>query len=282
MLNNLVEGFYRNIPDALYHQLKYALFFRKMPHLAKPVGYSEKLMRRKVYPLAMYTQLSDKYQVREYIKKLWGEEYLIELYAQGKELTEEMYEALPDAFVIKANHGSGYNKLVFDKSQTSFNELRVLTNSWLRQNFYQVYRERHYKDIPPCVMVEKMLMEDGKTPNDIKVHCFNRGGEVRFFIQIDYQRFIDHRRDFFDADWNRTEIRLGVPNSEVPMDKPCRLEQMLALAHQVAEQFSYVRVDFYQVQQRIYFGELTFTPGAGLQRLTPETIEQEWGGYFQE
>lgn len=72
MLNNLVKGFYRNIPDALYHQLKYALFFRKVPHLAKPVGYSEKLMRRKVYPLAMYTQLSDKYLVREYIERLWG------------------------------------------------------------------------------------------------------------------------------------------------------------------------------------------------------------------
>lgn len=141
-------------------------------------------MRRKVYPLAMYTQLSDKYLVREYIERLWGKEYLIELYAQGKKLTEEMYESLPNTFVIKANHGSGYNKLVFDKSQTSFNELRVLTNSWLRQNFYQVYRERHYKDISPCIMVEKMLLEDGKTPNDIKIHCFNRNGEVRFSFRL--------------------------------------------------------------------------------------------------
>jgi len=75
---------------------------------------------------------------------------------------------------------------------------------------------------------------------------------------------------------------MGVPNSEVPMDKPSRLEKMLLLARQMAEQFSYVRVDFYQVQERIYFGELTFTPGAGLQRLMPETIEQEWGSYFQD
>lgn len=75
---------------------------------------------------------------------------------------------------------------------------------------------------------------------------------------------------------------MGVPNSEVPMDKPSRLAEMLVLARQVAEQFSYVRVDFYQVNERIYFGELTFTPGAGLQKLTPETIEQEWGSYFQD
>ncbi|RZF19159.1 ATP-grasp fold amidoligase family protein [Serratia marcescens] len=280
MLNNLVKGLYRRMPDAIYHQLKYAMFFRKVPHLAHPVGYSEKLMRRKVYPLAIYTQLSDKYRVREYIEQLWGKEYLIDLYAHGNEFTEEMYQQLPESFVIKANHGSGYNKLVFDKSQTGYNELRVLTNSWLRQSFYQVYRERHYKDIPPCIMVERMLIDEGQIPNDIKIHCFNLDGEVRFFIQIDYQRFIDHRRDFFDADWNRTEIRMGVPNSDVPMSRPSGLKEMLRLARQVAEQFSYVRVDFYQVQERIYFGELTFTPGAGLQRLMPETIEQEWGGYF--
>lgn len=282
MLSSLVHGFYKCIPDVIYHQLKYAMFFHKIPHLSKPKYYSEKLMRRKVYPRSIYTQLSDKYQVRDYIAKLWGEEYLIELYAQGETLTEEMYRRLPNAFVIKANHGSGYNKLVFDKSQTSFNELRALTESWIRQNFYQVYRERHYKDIPPRILVEKMLLEKGKTPNDIKIHCFNRDGEIRFFIQIDYQRFIDHRRDFFDQDWNRTEIRMGVPNSDVPMAKPSQLRLMLALTRRVAEQFSYVRVDFYQVEERVYFGELTFTPGAGLQKLLPATVEKEWGSYFFE
>ncbi|KAA8996986.1 glycosyltransferase [Affinibrenneria salicis] len=280
MLNSLVKGVYRHMPDALYHRLKYAMFFRKVPHLARPVYYSEKLMRRKVYPQRIFTRLSDKYQVRDYIAKLWGEEYLIELYAHGEKLTQEMFDALPNAFVIKANHGSGYNKLVFDKSQTSFAELQALTRDWLRQNFYQVYRERHYKDIPPRIMVERMLQEDGKVPNDIKIHCFNRGGQIRFFIQVDYQRFSHHQRDFFDENWNRTEIRMGVPNSATPMARPSQLTKMLELTRQVAQRFSYVRVDFYQVHERVYFGELTFTPGAGLQRLTPETIEREWGSYF--
>lgn len=282
MLNRLIKGIYQRLPDALLHQVKYVLCFRRVPNLTRPCGYSEKIMRRKVYPRSIYTTLSDKYRVREFIAGLWGDQYLVELYAQGQELSYELFSALPQSFVLKANHGSGYNKLVFDKSQVSYAELYDLCHEWLHSNFYHQSREKHYQGIEPCIMVEQLLLDHGEVPNDIKFHCFNRGGDIRMFIQVDYQRYGAHRRDIFDLDWNRTEIRMGLPNAEIPAERPSRLEEMALLASKVAELFPYVRVDFYQMAERVLFGELTFTPGAGLIRLLPKNIEQEWGSYFED
>lgn len=282
MLNRLFRGIVRRLPDVLYHQVKYALRFKRLPHLSSPRGYGEKLMRRKIYPRAIYTMLADKYRVREFIAGLWGEEYLIELYAHGAELSYDVFSRLPRQFVLKANHGSGYNRLVFDKDQVSYAELYDQSQRWMRANFYQQGRERHYRDITPCIMVERLLLEHGEVPSDLKFHCFNRDGVIRIFIQVDYHRFGEHRRDIFDERWNRTEIRIGLPNAEQPAAVPSQLAEMLRLARLTVRQFSYLRVDFYQVGERVYFGELTFTPGAGMTRLQPERIDQEWGDYFTE
>ncbi|HFK7186318.1 TPA: ATP-grasp fold amidoligase family protein [Serratia odorifera] len=282
MLNALIKGISRRLPDAWHHQIKYVMYFKRLPHLAQPRGFSEKIMRRKVYPRSIYSTLSDKYRVREFIAGLWGEDYLIELYAEGRELSYDMFQRLPQAFVLKANHGSGYNRLVFDKQRVSYAELYDLSRRWLRSNFYQQSRERHYQDIEPRIMAERLLLDNGAVPNDLKFHCFNRDGEIRIFIQVDYQRFGQHRRDLFDERWNRTEIRICLPNAEQPAARPSQLDDMLRLARLTVQQFSYLRVDMYQVGQRVYFGELTFTPGAGLSRLMPKNIEQEWGSYFTE
>ncbi|HEI8866032.1 TPA: glycosyltransferase [Serratia odorifera] len=282
MLNALIKGISRRLPDAWHHKIKYFMYFKRLPNLAHPRGFSEKIMRRKVYPRSIYSTLSDKYKVREFIAGLWGEDYLIELYAEGRELSYGMFQRLPQAFVLKANHGSGYNRLVFDKQRVSYAELYDLSRRWLRSNFYQQSRERHYQEIEPRIMVERLLLDNGEVPNDLKFHCFNRDGEIRIFIQVDYQRFGQHRRDLFDERWNRTEIRICLPNAEQPAPRPSRLDDMLRLARLTAQQFSYLRVDMYQVGERVYFGELTFTPGAGLSRLMPKNIEQEWGSYFTE
>lgn len=282
MLQQLVRHLYKHVPDTLYHKMKYVINFKRLPHLSNPVFYNEKIMRRKVYPRRIYTTLSDKYKVREFIAGLWGEHYLIDLYAQGTELTYEMYQRLPDAFVLKANHGCGFNKLVFDKRQVSYGELYDLSSGWLSTNFYDQEREKHYQDIEPRILAERLLLDNGDVPKDFKFHCFNREGEVCIFIQVDYQRFGAHRRDVFDADWNRTNIRIDIENSEIPAPRPECFDEMIHLAKLTAKQFSYIRVDFYQVEGRVYFGELTFTPGAGLCHLMPLSAEKEWGSYFKD
>lgn len=280
MLNPIAKQATRFLPDVLYHQLKYYRVFKKWPNLTAPKTFSEKIVVRNFRPKIIYTDLADKLKVRDYIAAAIGEKYLIKLHQACTVLTREIYDALPPAFVIKANHGSGFNMLVFNKDETTFEQLRSLTEYWTKNNFYKVTRERHYKNIKPCIMVEELLIEDGHVPNDIKFHCFNRNGEMNIFIQVDYDRFGVHRRDVFDTEWNNTGIRMGLMNSEIPMVAPRQLEEMVAQAKILASQFSYVRIDFYESNNKVYFGELTFTPGAGLCKIYPEETQQKWGSFF--
>ncbi|NDL62588.1 glycosyltransferase [Enterobacteriales bacterium SAP-6] len=282
MLNPLVRQAFNLLPDMLYHQLKYARVFKKWPNVAQPTTFSEKITIRNFRPKTIYTNLADKFKVREYIANTIGEKYLIKLHAVFGELTAEIYSNLPDAFVIKANHGSGFNLVVHDKSDTTFEQLSALTRYWTKTNYYKKSRERHYKKIQPCILVEHLLQDEGHIPNDIKFHCFNRQGDMHIFIQVDYDRFGLHRRDVFDTDWNKTDIRMGLPNNPTPMPAPKNLPEMVALAKRLASDFNYVRVDFYEAEGNVYFGELTFTPGGGLCKMYPENVQHQWGSFFTE
>lgn len=280
MLSPLIRQASKLIPDSLYHQLKYVRTFRKWPNTTQPTTFSEKITVRNFRPKTIYTDLADKYKVREYIANTIGENYLIKLHAVFEELTQEIYDSLPDAFVIKANHGSGYNLVVHNKSDTTFEQLRELTALWSKTNYYKTSRERHYAKIHPCILVEHLLLDEGHIPNDIKFHCFNRQGDMHIFIQVDYDRYGTHRRDVFDVDWRKTDIRMGLPNSATPMPAPQNLPEMVALARRLAADFSYVRVDFYEADGNVYFGELTFTPGGGLCKIYPEGVQHQWGSFF--
>lgn len=282
MLNPLVRQASKLLPDSLYHQLKYVRVFKKWPNISQPTTFSEKITIRNFRPKPIYTNLADKYLVRDYIANTIGEKYLIELHAVFDELTEDIYAALPQAFVIKANHGSGFNLVVHDKADTTFTQLSALTRFWTKTNYYKTSRERHYKQIQPRILVEHLLQDDGHIPNDIKFHCFNQQGEMHIFIQVDYDRYGLHRRDVFDTDWRKTDIRMGLPNNATPMPAPKNLAEMVGLAKRLAADFNYVRVDFYEADGNVYFGELTFTPGGGLCKMYPEGVQHQWGSFFTE
>ena len=280
MLNPLAKQAVKLLPDVLYHQMKYAWVFKKWPNINQPTTFSEKIIIRNFKPKTIYTELADKLRVRDYIANTIGEKYLIKLHAACPVLTRTIFDELPNSFVIKANHGSGFNKLVYDKTQTSFDELCKITMKWTAIDYYKSSRENHYKAIPPCIMVEQLLLDKGKIPNDIKFHCFNRQGEMHIFIQVDYDRYGVHRRDIFDTEWNRTSIRMGLPNNPEPMTAPDNLVEMISLAKRITEQFSYLRIDFYEADGKIYFGELTFTPGGGLCQMYPQETQRQWGDFF--
>ncbi|PLR39216.1 glycosyltransferase [Chimaeribacter coloradensis] len=280
MLRNLAKRIYRNLPDPIFHQLNYARVFKKQANITRPELFSEKILIRNIWPKKIYTLLADKIKVRDYISAVLGEQYLIPVYATTTEMTYELYKSLPNSFVMKANHGCGFNSIVFDKSKITYETLYEQASTWMDSNWYLSNKERHYQGIKPGLIFEELLQVDGQVPNDLKFHCFNKDGEMRIFIQVDYQRYGLHRRDVFDAEWNRTEIRMGLKNNPEPMPRPEKLDEMLVLAKTIASQFSYVRIDFYSVGSKIYFGELTFTPGAGLCRIWPRTVQREWGSYF--
>jgi hypothetical protein len=196
-------------------------------------------------------------------------------------LTREVFDALPDAFVMKANHGSSFVEVVRKKSDTSFEKLQVLAAKWLSTAFYSVARERHYRKIRPRIFFEQLLLDNsGKIPADFKLHCFGgRPGRPIIYILVISDRFGSATRgDVYDVDWNHLDIAIGYyKRSAKPAPRPPHLEAVLDTAVRLCEDFDYVRVDLYAPDDRVYFGELTFTPGAGVLPFTPDKIDYEWG-----
>ncbi|SAL82933.1 hypothetical protein AWB67_06266 [Caballeronia terrestris] len=273
------------LPDPLFLYLSHRRRIGRFPRLKYPVTFNEKILYRCLYPDPGFAALTDKLLVRDYVQRRIGKEHLIPVLLQPDNFTWEQFAALPAAFVMKANHGSGYVKIVHDKSQTSFEELSKLANEWLGSNFYRVARERHYERIKPRIFFELLLTDShGNVPADFKIHCFNRGcGRQQAYILLISDRFTPHPRgDFYDEDWNHLDIRIGhYPRSVVPAPRPLQLELLLRKAKALAADFDYVRVDMYAPDNQIYFGELTFTPGAGVYRLTPDVIDYDWGRLLQ-
>ena len=279
--NMLIHGLKRFLPDrvvlSLYHRRRIGRF----PNLRNPVTFNEKILRRCLFPDPRCSNLADKLKVRAYVAKRIGETYLVPLIAAPSTFGESVYEALPSSFVMKANHGCGFVKIVRDKGTSSFEVLDALARRWLSTNFYAIARERHYRDIDRRIFFEALLQgPDGKVPPDIKIHVFNRdAANPVIFILVISDRFGEHPRgDMYDADWKVLDIKMGhYARSATPALRPGNLDELLSVARALASDFDFVRVDLYDVNGTIYFGELTFTPGAGLFPLRPDSVDYEWG-----
>jgi hypothetical protein len=265
----------------MHHRKKIGRF----PNLVKPTTYNEKILYRCLHPDPRYATLTDKLTVRDYVKSKIGEQYLIPLIAEPESFTKEVFQALPSAFVMKANHGSSFVKVVEDKQMTSFEELSALATQWLTTDFYRVARERHYRAIKHRIFFETLLLDEhGAVPADFKIYIFkDESGRKTVFIAVISDRFREHPRgDFYDTEWNPLEIGIGrFERSKSPNPRPENPQLLLDIAERLAEEFQFVRVDLYSPQGRVYFGELTFTPGAGVSQLRPASVDYEWGRYLQ-
>ncbi|SAL81242.1 hypothetical protein AWB67_05792 [Caballeronia terrestris] len=269
------------LPDPLFLSLSHRRWVGRFPDLARPVTFNEKILHRCLYPDPRYAALTDKLLVRGYVSRIIGEQHLIPLLSTPDQFDVEHFDALPCAFVMKANHGSGYVKIVRDKSQVSFEELRQLARCWLGSNFYRVARERHYEHIAPRIFFEALLVDQqSNIPADFKIHCFNQphGVHKAYILHIS-DRYSSHPRgDFYDEDWNHLDITIGhYPKSVTASPRPANLCEILRCAKALAANFDYVRVDLYAPDEKVMFGELTFTPGAGVYQLLPDKVDFDWG-----
>lgn len=227
--------------------------------------------------------VADKYAVRAWVQARLGAEPLIPLLAVHTRAEELDWEALPAAFVLKVNHGSGQNWIVTDKSREDQRRIRRTLREWLATSHYALSREWPYRGIPPRLLVEKLLLdEDGQIPADYKIHCFGGRGEL---IQVDLDRQTNHRRNFYDPDWRLqpfvwTEWEGNIPKwpNGRPVPRPPHLPDMLRMAETLAADFPwYVRVDLLYCRQKVYFGEITFYHGGGFERLDPPEYDRFWG-----
>lgn len=273
------------LPDWAFLMLSHRRKIGRFPNLRHPTAFNEMILTRSLNPAMCWSELTDKLHVREYVRRKIGEQHLIPMIALPDTFTREVFDMLPSSFVMKANHGCGYVKVVRDKGKTSFEDLSALATQWMAANFYHTNRERHYRRIKPRIYFEKLLVdENDSVPPDLKLHVFGRrpGGPVIYTIVIS-DRFGDIRGDVYDAQWNRLDLSVGeYMRSDAPARPPANWSDVVRVATLLAEDFGYLRVDLYSTGDNVYFGELTFTPGAGLFRFNPDHFDYEWGRLLRE
>lgn len=269
------------LPDALFLSMLHHKRIGRYPNLLRPATFNEKILQRSLRPDPRYISLTDKLSVRDYVAAKIGEKHLIPLISAPDTFTREVFDALPGSFVMKANHGSTFVEIVRNKSETSFEKLKLLADQWLTTDFYYIARERHYRTIKPRIFFEQLLLDrSGQIPADFKLHCFGgRPGRPVIYILVISDRFGNATHgDVYDVDWHHLNVAIGYyKRSATPAPRPSNLESVLDTAVTLCEDFDYVRVDLYAPDNQVFFGELTFTPGAGVLPFTPDSIDYEWG-----
>jgi hypothetical protein len=252
-------------------------------NLDNPKSLNEKLQWLKLYDRRpIYTTFADKYAVREWVKENLGEDVLIPLLYKTKNPDDLRPENLPnEPFILKANHDSGSFVIVRDKNKMDWEKIRTDFKWWLSRNYYWIDREWQYKEIEPCIIAEKLLVDkNGKIPNDYKVHCIN--GEIQF-IYVAVDREGKNKRNIYDKDWkplpfswaNKFKDTSKLRGDEI--DPPASLQRMLEISLEVARLFAYVRVDFYDVDGQLYFGEITQCHGGGFDQMRPIEWDYKFG-----
>lgn len=266
--------------DLVYTIRRYRQTFGRWPNLLRPKTFNEWINHKKLFDRnPLLTLLADKYQVREYVRERVGEEILTRLYLVTEDPEEIDFARLPDRFVIKTTHGSTWNILVPNKQEVDERAVKDQCAEWLRQNYYTMGREWAYKNIKPRIIVEEFLGdESGEAPCDFKFFCF--GGVVKF-IQVDADRFRGHKRDLYDTSWNRLNVRTcSYRNLDKALPKPEKLDEMMFIAQRLADGLDFVRVDLYDINGRIYFGEMTNYPDNGFSRIEPDEYDFIFGSYW--
>lgn len=273
----LLSKFGYLLSDKLYLQFRYRLVIGKKLHLKHPQTFNEKLQWLKLYDRRPeYTVMVDKVKAKEYVASKIGEEYIIPTLGVWEDPDDIDFDALPDQFVLKCNHSSGGLCICTDKRKLDIPKVKEELRKGLRDNYYLHGREWPYKDVPRRILAEKFMVDESGTElKDYKVFCFNGEPEV---VEVDYDRFIEHKRNIYDKKWKFVEIQIEYPNDESHfIDRPEKLEEMLELARCLSAGIPHVRVDFYSISGRLFWGELTFFHGAGMETFKPEVWNLKWG-----
>ena len=287
-MNNLVKSVILTPFNLLYRvnpTLELKILFRlkcgyKL-NLENPKTYNEKLQWIKLNEKnPLLTKCCDKYAVREYVESKGCGEILNELIWEGFDPADIPFDDLPDKFVIKVTHGSTFNIICKDKSKLDKEKTVKSCNKWLKAKFLEAYGEWFYGKERPRVIVEKYLDDGTGRLRDYKIYCFN--GEPRFIgLDSGDESKGEHYKDIYDTDWNLIPgYEMAYPNSGIAVEKPEELDELLKYSKILSSDFLHARVDFYLVEGRVIFGEITFTNSAGFGRVEPEEFALKMGDYL--
>lgn len=264
------------ISDEKYLKRKFKTKIGEELNLENPQTFNEKLQYLKLYDRnPLYMHLVDKYKVREYVAEIIGEEYIVPLYGVWDDFEEIDFSKLPNTFVLKTNHDSSGAIICEDKEKFDIERARKKINYSLNRNYFYAGREWPYKNVKPRIICEKYLEDTSDLGlKDYKFHCFS-GKPVAMFVATDEKG--SRRMDFYDMNFTPLDMNHGHKNNSHMIEKPEKFDKMINLARQLSKNFPYVRVDFYELEGKIYFGELTFYPASGFREFTPSEVNIEYG-----
>lgn len=263
-----------NIKILYFYYFKEWLNLKKDPNKLDMLDKKLQWLKAVRYPFNLiYQQCADKYAVRKYVKDKGCSDILVELYCTYDSIEEIVWDDLPNQFALKWNFGAGGNFICDRKSKYDKNSILQQMKKWGNRKVHLPYAEMHYRDIPKKIICEKYLKpKSGKLPDDYKIYCFN--GEPMYTMICHGRESGNPKFYFFDKNWNLARINKDSKNAcdNFTLPKPSNYNLLLTYAARLSEPFDFVRADFYVLDSKIYFGELTFTPSGGLDgNRLPET-----------
>jgi hypothetical protein len=270
MKNSIKQKLYQTVLFPLPDKYRYVLSHYRMHkrfgnhtyrlNLDNPRTFNEKISWLKLYHRFKEGKIiADKYLVREYVEERIGSRYLIPLIDYFTNTTDIDYELLPESFVLKPNHGSGWVIICPDKGKADLRAYNERLNNWMEIDFAYISGEWQYRGIEKKILCEELIQELTDIV-DYKFYCFN--GEPKL-AQVDFDRHVKHTRSFYDLSWKKMDLSLLYPPANNQMPRPSGLAEMIEVAGKLAQPFTFCRIDLYDVNGKVYFGEITLHPEAG-------------------
>lgn len=268
------------LPDKAMLKLQYRIKLNRKLNLKKPERFTEKMQWYKVnYRNPLMKKCVDKYDVREYVKGKGLADILVKLYGVYDSIADVDFASLPESFILKSTDGGGGINVAIcnDKSKFDINNNKDAFNVGYKLTKKHPGREWAYVGLKHRIIVEELLINESNPDagiNDYKIFCCN--GEPKCIV-VDTDRYIGHKRNFYDTEWNDLKVTSDAPGCDEEIQKPKNLERMLEIARILSEDFPFVRVDLYNVGGKIYFGELTFYPWSGYVQFEPDEFDVRLG-----
>lgn len=281
----MLIGFARFIPDSIYLKILYRLKIGKKLNLSNPQTFNEKIQWLKLNDRNPdYIMLVDKYEVKKYVAERIGDKYIIPTLGVWDKYEDIDFDLLPEQFVLKCTHDSGGLVICKDKSKFDMKKSKKKLTRALRNNYYYVFREWPYKNVKPRIIAEKYIAESGKiVPEDYKIYCMN--GTPKY-IAVMHNRFNENEKlseTVYDINWIPQNFSFDehFSISNVVQQKPDCLDELLNISAILCQGISQVRVDFYIIENKIFFGEITFYTASGLQKMIPIEMDEIIGKMVQ-
>ena len=273
-MRELLVGLMKLLPNKLFYFIIFIYKLKYVPNFKNPKSLNEKLnfikLNKTNYDLRCL--VVDRIKVRDYVLQKTSECTLINNLWVGVNFENDIWKSLPNKFVIKANHGSGMVRVI-DKNKDTFEETQSLCEIWLKKDYASRGREWFYLNLEKIIIVEEFIEFNNDVPPDYKFFCMN--GRVEM-IQVDLDRFKGHVRNLYDRDFNRIQGSLYYPQG-YDIEAPIMLEKAIKISECLAQDFDFIRVDLYLLEDKIYFGELTNIPGNGIEIFKPKSLDFKLG-----